>query len=499
MRIFAGYTDPFISPVTGILSTDQSLPDLERGFVWLGNENNRPVPSFKLIDMEIDLKGLTKRVTVLETDMADVKKVIEPLRSLPRATIQFGAEVAPINTILTRQGLPFLFNGLQIAGLAQAAITVEGEGENAHLVSISDGKIWRGTESGVPQAVDDLTRMEADVTFLNARLSLIEVVTLPTLVKGPQSATKGAVAIFTDETGKEIAPSLASVNEAGLLAAPSMTAQTSVTAASLFVRNEEESTTGFTAPVTSDGSTIILPPSSGTPTQVLGIWYEDPTENKIATFWMTLPEQTKRKREDEEEGEDPAFFGGGPPPPPGAPPPAFPVPILIPIPLPPGDPGAPSPNGIAIFLDSSGGRMSGTPNTINPDTGDTYITGGLTARGFHIQPSHNDLALSISLLAPDSLSSSWSIYLPPEPPATNRPQFLTTGAPEDPDQMVWADTTLVLEGDVTGSGNMGEVIETTFAPDPVFTGKAMTLPVGTTAERPEVPIAGMLRFNTDLR
>jgi hypothetical protein len=60
MKYLAGYTDPFISPVTGLSSVVQPLPDLERGYVWMGDEHSRPLPTFKLIDLTIDVKSLQK-------------------------------------------------------------------------------------------------------------------------------------------------------------------------------------------------------------------------------------------------------------------------------------------------------------------------------------------------------------------------------------------------------------------------------------------------------
>lgn len=60
-------------------------------------------------------------------------------------------------------------------------------------------------------------------------------------------------------------------------------------------------------------------------------------------------------------------------------------------------------------------------------------------------------------------------------------------------------TNLTLTGDVTASNLIEDPIVTTFAPNPVFTGtESLTFPAGTTAERPSLPIAGMIRFNTDL-
>ena len=56
-----------------------------------------------------------------------------------------------------------------------------------------------------------------------------------------------------------------------------------------------------------------------------------------------------------------------------------------------------------------------------------------------------------------------------------------------------------LVGDVLGSGPLKDPINLTFKANPIFTGTgSMTIPVGTTAQRPNNPVLGMTRINTDL-
>ena len=82
MKYLTGYTDPFISPVTGLSSVVQPLPDLERGYVWMGDENSRPLPTFKLIDLTIDVKSLQKQLDVLSQTTFVINT---PQPSLPKA------------------------------------------------------------------------------------------------------------------------------------------------------------------------------------------------------------------------------------------------------------------------------------------------------------------------------------------------------------------------------------------------------------------------------
>jgi hypothetical protein len=60
-------------------------------------------------------------------------------------------------------------------------------------------------------------------------------------------------------------------------------------------------------------------------------------------------------------------------------------------------------------------------------------------------------------------------------------------------------TGITLTGDVLGAGPLNAPITLTFEENPVFTGTAsVTIPVGTTLERPTNPVIGMVRLNTTL-
>lgn len=59
--------------------------------------------------------------------------------------------------------------------------------------------------------------------------------------------------------------------------------------------------------------------------------------------------------------------------------------------------------------------------------------------------------------------------------------------------------TITLSGDVSGSGNLSDIINTSFISNPVFTGnESMTIPVGTTSERPTSSLVGMIRINAEI-
>lgn len=62
-----------------------------------------------------------------------------------------------------------------------------------------------------------------------------------------------------------------------------------------------------------------------------------------------------------------------------------------------------------------------------------------------------------------------------------------------------ANKSFSLIGVVTGSGTLGSPLSTSFASNPVFPGTAsMTLPIGTTAQRPSTAVFGMMRANSNL-
>ena len=127
MKYLAGYTDPFISPVTGLSAVVQPLPDLERGYVWMGDEHSRPLPTFKLIDLSIDVKSLTKQLDVLlQTSFV----VNTPVPSLPKA-----------------QALSTLNDGLikNVSGILAIAVA-----NTDYLTpSLASGKLWIGSEANL--------------------------------------------------------------------------------------------------------------------------------------------------------------------------------------------------------------------------------------------------------------------------------------------------------------------------------------------------------------
>ena len=64
MKLFPGYTDLFLSPVTGSLNTS-SLPSLELDYIWVGNRHNQADFSPALIDLRLSLIDLRHQLDAI--------------------------------------------------------------------------------------------------------------------------------------------------------------------------------------------------------------------------------------------------------------------------------------------------------------------------------------------------------------------------------------------------------------------------------------------------
>ncbi len=201
MKYLSGYTDPFLSPVSGLLATGQPLPDLERGYVWIGDKNNRPTPSFKLIDLTIDVRSLQQQVeTISEAPVV----VNTPVSIFPNAQalsdlndgimknmgglIQIALPDTDYLTPTLASGNIWIGNNANIAtpqpiialsnlpNLGTASITIPNPIDPLSPITISGGKIWHGTDSNRPEESTALLSVEADIALLNARFLLGEFI-----------------------------------------------------------------------------------------------------------------------------------------------------------------------------------------------------------------------------------------------------------------------------------------------------------------------------------
>ena len=208
MKYIPGYTDPFVSPVTGILSSHSQLPELERGYIWIGDKNNRPTPSFKLIDLTIDVRSLQQQVE----SISEAPVVIStPVATFPNAQalsdlddgimknigglIQIAVSGTDYLSPYIPSGNLFVGNGNNIAtpqqtinlsnlpSLGTASITIPNPIDPLTPITISGGKIWHGTDSNRPEESTALLGVEADIALLNARFLLGEFIMGSALVQ----------------------------------------------------------------------------------------------------------------------------------------------------------------------------------------------------------------------------------------------------------------------------------------------------------------------------
>lgn len=208
MKYLSGYTDPFLSPVTGALATSSSLPDLERGYIWMGDKQNRPAPSFKLIDLTIDVRSLQQQVEAI----ADAPVIVNtPVSVFPNAqalsdlndglmknsdgVVQIATPDTDYLTPTLPSGNIWIGNAQNIAipqptlslsnlpSLGTASISIPNPIDPLNPISISGGKIWHGTDSNRPEESTALLTVEGDIALLNARFLLGEFIMGSALVQ----------------------------------------------------------------------------------------------------------------------------------------------------------------------------------------------------------------------------------------------------------------------------------------------------------------------------
>ena len=62
MKYQPGFTDFFMSPVTGRIVLPM-MPDLQQDYIWIGNRNDRPLPSPIIIDLRLEIVDLRRRLS----------------------------------------------------------------------------------------------------------------------------------------------------------------------------------------------------------------------------------------------------------------------------------------------------------------------------------------------------------------------------------------------------------------------------------------------------
>ena len=150
MKSYSSITHPFLDPVTGQLSSSFTLPDLQQGYIWEGDKDNRPQASTALLDIKIDIRSLFDASYVLK-HKSNLFPNAQGLSNLNNGIMHNQSGTITTSTTITLQELPDL-------GVSH----IEG-------LELPAGKIWRGTTSNRPEESDALSLAEADLIVLNAK------------------------------------------------------------------------------------------------------------------------------------------------------------------------------------------------------------------------------------------------------------------------------------------------------------------------------------------
>ena len=384
MKYLAGYTDPFISPVTGLSAVVQPLPDLERGYVWIGDERSRPLPTFKLIDLSIDVKSLQKQLDVLlQTSFV----VNTPVPSLPKA-----------------QALSALDDGLikNVSGvLAIATANLD------YLTpALNSGKLWIGSKAN-----------------LATQAPTIAVANLPNLKQG--TFWQGDA----NNRPVEVTIAIAPIDARYILQQPN-SSLTNAQSLNQLIGLEPK-----ILKATADGVIEVAIPDQDYATKA--------TLERLAAEAQTSADEAAVSAE---EATGAATEATG---------------------------AATEATGAAAT--ASGAATAAAASALG--AGASAIAAGLSAGS--ASSSASDASSSADHAATSATNAAGSA----ESAANSLNTLLTTG--------------ITLQGAIYGSGGLLNPITTSFSNNPVLPGSgAMTIPKGAVSQRPAIPIAGMVRYNS---
>jgi hypothetical protein len=214
MKLQTGFTDVFMSPVTGrrVLS---GLPSLPEDYTWVGDRTNRPIPSPILIDLRLDIIELNSRLAethfILQTASEGFynSQSLDQLRNgilrheqgvvkiatLPENNIWIGdADENPVPSATIPMGsLPDLQNTYVWLGDITNRPVAYQHIEIDNLPDLGFNNIWRGDIFGRPVESGVLTTIETSIATLQFELGALQtqVGTLATTVAGLVSTVAG--------------------------------------------------------------------------------------------------------------------------------------------------------------------------------------------------------------------------------------------------------------------------------------------------------------------
>lgn len=174
MKALPGYTDPFLSPVSGIHLTEEMLPSLLEEYIWEGNRNNTAQPSPALIDIRLDMIDLRHALSA-QTAPIDATYILQkPNKILSNAqalnqlddgllkNIQGVLEIAVAGEDYLSATLA---SGKLLIGDQDDKATPQDKIALANLPDLSQSKIWVGDENNRP-VESDFTPASNDATYI---------------------------------------------------------------------------------------------------------------------------------------------------------------------------------------------------------------------------------------------------------------------------------------------------------------------------------------------
>ena len=441
VKYLAGYTDPFLSPVTGQLSAASSLPDLELGYVWMGNKQNKATPTFKLIDLAIDVKFLQQQVETIESATVVVNT---PQEAFPNAQVLNALDDGLMKNVggmieIAQPDVDYLTPELPWGKIligdffnrATPQLTIARD----NLPNLTYNRVWIGDSTNRPIETSlNIAPDSASYILKTSNSSLPSAQALDMLVGTPPRILKAAY----DGTIEVAIPDQDYATTATLEEIKAQTEEYKNQAA----QSAEEAATSAEEAATSAEEAALSAEEAALSAEEAAL---SATEASISAAEATAAaaEATAAAAEATAAAEEATT-------------------------------AAAEASGAAVVATSAAlaaeiAALTANNNANDADSSATSASNSASAASASATSASESAtsAANSATLAQNSLNT-----------------FLTTG--------------ISLQGAVYGSGSPSLPITTYFQQNPILPGAgSMTVPKGTTAERPIVPIAGMFRFNTD--
>jgi hypothetical protein len=174
MKAQAGYTDPFLSPISGIHLTEGMLPSLIQEYTWVGNRNSIAQPSPALIDIRLDLIDLRHALSA-QTAPIDATYILQkPNKILSNAQALNQLEGGILKNVQGILEIAVAGEDYLSATLASGKLLIGDQDDKAtpqdkialtNMADLSQSKIWVGDENNRP-IESDFTPAANDATYI---------------------------------------------------------------------------------------------------------------------------------------------------------------------------------------------------------------------------------------------------------------------------------------------------------------------------------------------